>query len=54
MPLQGKQYSDLFRVFSELHKRGGVEDDQSKALPCYVYCRVPHTRGQTDTQLASK
>ena len=41
MPFQVKQYSELFYVFSELHTRGGSEDDQDRSLPCLFYCWVP-------------
>ena len=35
MPLQGEKYSELFSMFLELHKRGGVEDEQYIALPFF-------------------
>ena len=36
MPLQGKQCSELFRVFLELHTRGGNKYEQARALPCLL------------------
>ena len=35
MPLKGEKYFELFHMFSELHKTGGVEDEQDRALPCF-------------------
>ena len=35
MPLKGEQCLELFHVFPELHTRGGAEDDQDRALPCF-------------------
>ena len=54
MPLQGKQYSDLFRVFSELHKRGGVEDDQARSLTFFVSCWVPQYHPHTIYKIGFK
>ena len=36
MPSQGEQFSVLFRVFSEIHKIGGAEDEQARYLTCFV------------------
>ena len=38
MTSQGEQCSELFCVFLELHERGGDEDEQARALPCFVFC----------------
>ena len=32
MPPQGEQSSELFHVFSKLHKRGGVEDEKARTV----------------------
>ena len=48
MPLQGKKSSEYFRVFSELHKIGGVKDKQARYITCFVsywvYQHHPRTR----------
>ena len=41
MTSQGEQSSELFYFFLELHKSGGIEDDQARALPCFLPCWVP-------------
>ena len=48
MPSQGKQYCELFGMFSELHKIGSNKDDQDISLtvdpPCWVPQHHPNTR----------
>ena len=41
MPLQRKQYSELFCLFSELHKIVGAEYEQARDITCFVSCWVP-------------
>ena len=41
MPSQGKQYCELFGMFSELHKIGGVEYEQDRYLLCFFYFWLP-------------
>ena len=36
MPLQGEQCSEPFLMFLGVHTRGRSEDDQDRALPCFV------------------
>ena len=56
MPSQGKQFSEYFTFFLELHKIGGVEDEKYRALTCYVFCWVtqnnPHPREKQDFQVS--
>ena len=48
MPSQGKQYSYIFSMFSEIHKRGGLKEEKDISLPCFVSCWLtqhhPNTR----------
>ena len=41
MPLQRKQYSELFCLFSELHKIVGAEYEQARYITCFISCWVP-------------
>ena len=41
MTSQGEQSLELFCVFSELRKIGGVEDEQARVLLCFVSCWEP-------------
>ena len=44
MSLKGKQSSELFHVFSELHKIVVVEYEQERSLPSFFSCYVPQHR----------
>ena len=44
MPSQGEKSSELFRVFLELHRGGGVEYEQARALTCFFSLWIPQHR----------